>query len=140
MLRGRRIKKNSCRLLRLRTQDYRSRRHFMRLMRISIYVKHAARAIAVGVHQDLVCHRIRNERAVASDQGIRDRCKCGVEIRMCDASPFARPTKVAGPAAVEWPREIGRPSQRHRPAEFLFHAIAKESFVTREWHGRLELA
>ena len=58
ILRGRRVEKNSYRLLRLRAEDDRASEDFVRLACVSVDVENSSRPVALRVHEDFVHHGI----------------------------------------------------------------------------------
>src|SRR5215472_9292202 len=134
------IEKNSNGLLGLRAKDNHAGKKFSWLARFSIDVKNAVRTIVGGIHQDLVDHGIRNERAVAGGECVRNRGERGIEIRMRHAPAFAWTAEVARAAAIERTREVGAARGGDGAAKFFSYAFAKKSFLAGQRNGRLKKA
>src|SRR5712671_6130374 len=107
MLRRRGVEQDARRLLRLRAKNHYPRRDFVCLARHAIHIEHAASLVAFRVHQYLVDHGVRNQRAVTRCDRIRNGGESRVEVRMRDTPALAWTAVVARPASVEWAREIG---------------------------------
>src|SRR5205823_5649757 len=105
-----------------------------------IDVENAARAVPVRVGEDLVDHRVGDERALPRLESVGDGGEGGVEVRVRDAAAMAGPAVVAGGAAVDGPGDVGGASQGHRPPELVLHAVAEQGLDAGEAHGRVEAA
>ena len=96
-----------------------ARVHFLHLARVAIDVHHAGRLGRLRVHQDLVDHRVGDERRVARLERVGNGRERGVEVRVRLAALLARAAVVAGRAAVERLGDVRGAANRDGVAKLL---------------------
>ena len=132
----RRVEEDAHRLEHLRADDHGTRPQLVDLPGGAVDVADARRAVALGIHQHLVDHRVGNQRGLARLHRIGDGGERRVEIRVRHAPALAWTTVVAACASVDRGREVGRAADRHQPVEARLHAIAQRALGARHRHRR----
>ncbi len=127
-------------LERLRAEQHRARLDFLHLARHAVDVHHAGRLVRRRVGEDLVDHRVGDERGVARLERVGDRGEGRVEIRVRRAALLARPAVVTGRPAVDRLGDVGRAAERDRPSQLLLDPRAQLHLGAAHGHGGMELA
>ncbi len=134
------VQQNPHRFQGLRAQHHCPRMDLLRLTRDAVDVKNASGAVAVGLHQDLVDHGVRNMGAIARLQSVGHRGEGGIEVRMRDAAAFARTAIMAGRAAIDGLGEVGAARRHRHPAQLCLDPIPELGLHAIERHGRQKVA
>ncbi len=140
MLAGRRVEEQARRLQGLRPDEDGAAVDLFRLAGHAVDVEDALGPVLLGIHEHLVGHRVRDEGAVAGGEGVGHGRERRVEVRLRDAALLAGPAVVAGLAAVDGLRQVGRAAQGQGPAQLVLDACLHLPLGAGEAHGRVELA
>ena len=134
------VEEDARRLEGLGAEHDRARVHFLRLARHAVDVEHAARPVLPRVHEHLVGHGVRHERAVPRLERVGHGGERGVEVRVGHAAALARSTVVTRLPPVDGLRQVRGAAEGHGPPELVLDPGLELPLHAPQAHRRVEPA